>query len=91
MKKYISKDPDILFYQSTTILFALGFTRVSYFLFEIYSKNNNIFKEIYFKNNNAHDNESDSDDETVNEEDAYETDDDTTTKECDYESADETS
>ena len=71
MKKYISKDPDILFYKSTTILFALGFTIVSYFLFEIYSKNNNIFKEIYFKNNNAHDNESDSDDETVNEEDAY--------------------
>ena len=91
MKKYISKDPDILFYQSTTILFALGFTIVSYFLFEIYSKNNNIFKEIYFKNNNADDNESDSDDETVNEEDAYETDDDTTTQECDYESADETS
>ena len=90
MKKYISKDPDILFYQSTTILFALGFTIVSYFLFEIYSKNNNIFKEIYFKNN-TDDNESDSDDETVNEEDAYETDDDTTTQECDYESADETS
>lgn len=90
MKKYISKDPDILFYQSTTILFALGFTIVSYFLFEIYSKNNNIFKEIYFKNNNTDDNESDSDNETVNEEDAYETDDDTTTQEYDYESADET-
>ena len=79
MKKYISKDPDILFYQSTTILFALGFTIVSYFLFEIYSKNNNIFKEIYSKNVDS-DDESDSDDETVNEEDAYETDDDTTTQ-----------
>ena len=90
MKKYISKDPDILFYQSTTILFALGFTIVSYFLFEIYSKNNNIFKEIYSKNVDS-DDESDSDDDTVNEEDAYETDDDTTTQEYNYESAHETS
>ena len=90
MKKYISNDPNVLFYQSTTILFALGFTIISYFLFEIYSKNNNIFKEIYSKNVDS-DDESDSDDETVNEEDAYETDDDTTTQEYNYESVHETS
>ena len=50
IKNYISKDTNVLYYQTTTIIFALGFIIVSSILLDIYFKNNNIFKEIVFKN-----------------------------------------
>ena len=71
IEKYISKDSNVLYYQTTTILFALGFIIVSYILFDIYLKNNNIFKEVIFNNNNNK-NEDIVNEDTDNEEDDIE-------------------